>query len=71
MIHCPVSPDPLPTVIFEAIECETPVIYTDLGGAYEILDSGKNGVSIDHLSIKNQLKLFLNLLRIIFNKKKY
>ena len=39
-IHCPISPDPLPTVIFEAIESNTPVICTNQGGAYEILDSG-------------------------------
>ena len=51
-IHCPIKPDPLPTVIFEAIESNTPVIFTNLGGAYEILDSGKNGLTIDHLSVK-------------------
>ncbi len=49
-IHVPLSPDPLPTVIFEAIKCETPVITNSLGGAYEILDEGKNG-----LIIKNDL----------------
>ncbi len=49
-IHIPLSPDPLPTVIFEAIKCETPVITNNLGGAYEILDEGKNG-----LIIKNDL----------------
>ena len=49
-IHIPLSPDPLPTVIFEAIKCETPVITNNLGGAYEILDKGKNG-----LIIKNDL----------------
>ncbi len=49
-IHTPLSPDPLPTVIFEAIKCEIPVITNRLGGAYEILDEGKNG-----LIIKNDL----------------
>ena len=49
-IHTPISPDPLPTVIFEAIKCKTPVITNNLGGAYEILDHGKNG-----LIIKNDL----------------
>ena len=39
-IHCPISPDPLPTVIFEAIECSLPVICTNQGGAYEILILG-------------------------------
>ena len=49
-IHCPISPDPLPNVIFEAIECNLPIICTNQGGAYEILDSGKNGLLIDSLS---------------------
>jgi len=49
-IHCPISPDPLPTVIFEAIESNLPIICTNLGGAYEILDSGNNGLLIDPLS---------------------
>ena len=49
-IHTPLSPDPLPTVIFEAINCKTPVITNNLGGAYEILNNGENG-----LIIKNDL----------------
>jgi len=49
-IHTPLSPDPFPTVIFEAIMCKTPVITNNLGGAYEILDYGNNG-----LIIKNDL----------------
>ena len=49
-IHTPISSDPLPTVIFEAINCKTPVITNNLGGSYEILNEGKNG-----LIIKNDL----------------
>ena len=49
-IHTPLSPDPFPTVIFEAINCKTPIITNNLGGAYEILDQGNNG-----LIIKNDL----------------
>jgi glycosyltransferase involved in cell wall biosynthesis len=49
-IHTPLLPDPLPTVIFEAINCKIPVITNNLGGAYEILDQGNNG-----LIIKNNL----------------
>jgi len=45
-IHTPLSPDPLPTVIFEAILSKTPVITNNLGGAYEILDQGNNGLII-------------------------
>ena len=61
-IHCPISPDPLPTVIFEAIESETPVIFTNMGGSYEILDSGKNGLNIDHLSVKKSVESILEFI---------
>ena len=49
-IHTPILPDPFPTVIFEAIQAKIPVITNDLGGAFEILNNGKNG-----LIIKNDL----------------
>ena len=62
LIHCPISPDPLPTVIFEAIESETPVIFTNMGGSYEILDSGKNGLTIDHLSVKKSVESILEFI---------
>jgi glycosyltransferase involved in cell wall biosynthesis len=58
-IHCPISPDPLPTVIFEAIECNLPVICTNQGGAYEILNSGKNGLLIDSLSTTKSCELII------------
>lgn len=61
-IHCPISPDPLPTVIFEAIESETPVIFTNMGGSYEILNSGKNGLIIDHLSVKKSVESILEFI---------
>ena len=61
-IHCPIKPDPLPTVIFEAIESNTPVIYTSLGGSYEILDFGKNGLAIDHHSVKKSVEKILEFL---------
>ena len=65
-IHTPISPDPLPTVIFEAIESKTPVITNNLGGAYEILNQGKNG-----LLIKNHLigESISKILSYINNKK--
>ena len=58
-IHCPKSPDPLPTVIFEAIESNLPIICTNQGGAYEILDSGNNGLLIDSLSIRKSCELII------------
>ncbi len=58
-IHCPISPDPLPTVIFEAIESNLPVICTNQGGAYEILDSGNNGLLINSLSTTKSCELII------------
>ena len=69
-IHCPIKPDPLPTVIFEGIETGTPVIFTNLGGSYEILDSGKNGLSIDHLSVKKSVDKILEFLENTFEQEK-
>ncbi len=59
-IHTPIEPDPAPAVILEAIESKTPVIYTNNGGALEILDNGKNGLQIDFNSIKKSTELILD-----------
>ena len=62
-IHSPVEPDPLPTVIFEAIQNKIPVISTNRGGAVEILNNGKNGFLIepDNLEISaNQILNYIN-----------
>ena len=69
-IHCPIKPDPLPTVIFEAIETNTPVIFTNLGGSYEVLDSGKNGLAIDHLSLKSSVEIILEFIDNTFEQEK-
>ena len=69
-IHCPIKPDPLPTVVFEGIESGTPVIFTNMGGSYEILDSGKNGLSIDHLSIKKSVENIIEFLENTFEQEK-
>ena len=55
-IHTPLSPDPFPTVIFEAIMCKTPVITNNLGGAYEILDEGNNGLIIKNDFIEESVE---------------
>ena len=65
-IHTPLSPDPLPTVIFEAIKSQTPVITNGLGGAYEILNNGKNGLIIKNDLIEESVK---NILSYLDNKK--
>ena len=65
-IHTPLSPDPLPTVIFEAINCKTPVITNNLGGAYEILDQGKNGLIIKNDLVEESVEKIFSYLK---NKK--
>ena len=46
LLHGAIKPDPLPTVIFEAIQHELPVISTCIGGSVEILDNGNGGLLI-------------------------
>ena len=58
-IHSPITPDPFPTVIFEAIESKTPVVFSDNGGASEILNQSQNGLLIDHNDIKKSTQLIL------------
>ena len=63
LIHTPIHPDPLPTVIFEAIQNKIPVISTNRGGAVEILNNGKNGFLIepDNIEISaNQILNYIN-----------
>ena len=64
-IHTPLSPDPFPTVIFEAIESRIPVISNELGGAYEILNNGKNGLIIKNDLIEESVE---NILSYIDNE---
>jgi len=47
-IHTAISPDPLPTVLFESLYNELPSVSTNLGGAIEILDNGNNGLLIPY-----------------------
>ena len=59
-IQTPISPDPFPTVIFEAIQSSTPVISTDNGGAREIMNDFNNGLLINKDSIKKSKESILN-----------
>ena len=47
-IHSAISPDPLPTVLFESLYNNLPTAATNLGGAIEILDNGNNGLLIPY-----------------------
>ncbi len=69
-IHAPIKPDPLPTVIFEAIQSKTPVICTDKGGAREILNDFSNGLLIDYNDIKKSAQLILKYIDDLDTQKK-
>jgi len=46
LVHPPVSPDAMPTVIKEAMAVGTPVIASDLAGIPEMLDGGRCGTLV-------------------------
>ena len=56
-IHSAISPDPLPTVLFESLHNDLPSVATNLGGAIEILDNGNNGLLIPYNDPKKAANL--------------
>ena len=66
LLHGAIDPDPLPTVIFEAIQHELPVISTCIGGPIEILDNGNGGLLIP---VDDVSKASDEIAKYIFNKK--
>jgi len=56
-IHPAISPDPLPTVLFESLHNDLPTVATNLGGAIEILDNGNNGLLIPYKDSKKAADL--------------
>ena len=48
LIHCPIEPDPFPTVILEAMNFGKPIIASEIGGIIELLDYGRGGLFIPH-----------------------
>ena len=56
-IHPAISPDPLPTVLFESLYNDLPIVATNLGGAIEILDNGNNGLLIPYNDAKKAANL--------------
>ena len=56
-IHSAISPDPLPTVLFESLYNNLPTVATNLGGAIEILDNGNNGLWIPYNDPKKAANL--------------
>ena len=58
--HSSITPDSLPTVIFEAIKMRVPVVATELGGAVEILDNGNCGLLLPLNNAKKAADLINN-----------
>ena len=69
-----INPDPLPTVIFEAIQHELPVISTCIGGPVEILDNGNGGLLIpfdDAFMASEEISKYILIIKLIEKKKQY
>ena len=58
--HPSIAPDPLPTVLFEAIKMKVPLAATDLGGAVEILDNGNCGLLVPYSNPKKAADMINN-----------
>ena len=69
-IHPAISPDPLPTVLFESLYNDLPSVATNLGGAIEILDQGNNGLLIPFNDPKKAANLINEYISNIMLQKK-
>ena len=57
LFHSSITPDSLPTVLFEAIKIRVPVAATELAGAVEILDNGNCGLLVPLNNAKKTAQL--------------
>jgi len=57
ILHTPIKPDSLPTVIIDSLTLNRPVVSTDTGGCSEILNNGENGLLIPVNDPKSSAKL--------------
>jgi len=74
LLHGAINPDPLPTVIFEAIQHELPVISTCIGGPVEILDNGNGGLLIpfdNAYMASEEILNYISDFKLIEKKKQY
>ena len=74
LLHGAIKPDPLPTVIFEAIQNNLPVIATNIGGAVEILDGGKGGLLIsenDSMNASRDILEYVKNTELVKKKNEY
>ena len=63
VFHSSITPDSLPTVIFEAIKTRVPVVATELAGAVEILDNGNCGLLVPLYNAKKTAELINDYLK--------
>jgi len=74
LLHGAIKPDPLPTVIFEAIQYKLPVISTSIGGSVEILDNGIGGLLIpndDAICASERIVKYIFDHELVTEKKNY
>ena len=57
LFHSSITPDSLPTALFEAIKIRVPVAATELAGAVEILDNGNCGLLVPLNNTKKTAEL--------------
>ena len=59
------NPDPLPTVVLEAMACGKPVVGYRHGGVCEMVKEGENGLLAHQINLLNYPRLFKNWLRTL------
>ena len=68
ILHTPIFPDSLPTILIEGMSLGVPVCSTNQGGVSEILNFGNNGLIInnfDHAKAALSIKNYLNNYELI------
>lgn len=63
VVHASIKPDPLPTVIIEAMTARKPIVATNVGGVPELVTNGVNGVIVQPQDPHELAKAILRLLK--------
>ncbi len=62
LVHASLLPDPLPTVLIEAMAMGVPVVAADAGGVREIVEDGVTGMLVPPGDVKSMVRAMLGLL---------